>query len=103
MSEPERGGPDVRLLGAVDGVLAAARGWRAGRDRWTAADAALEYRIWLELRDLQDCRDRPDGTDDLPAAVSRLLAVSPPAAAFPPAAAELGAAIDTLGLPRDLS
>jgi hypothetical protein len=84
MSEPERAGRDVGLPGAVDGLRAAERGLRAGRERWTAAEAALEYRIWPELRDLQDCRDRPDGTDDLPAA------------------AGLGAAIDTLGLPRDL-
>jgi hypothetical protein len=103
MSEPKRPAPDVRLPAAVDRVLAAARRWRAGPERWTPADADLEYRIWLELRDLQDCRDRPEGTDDLPGAASRLLDVAPPRAEFPPAAAELGAAIATLGMLREHS
>jgi hypothetical protein len=100
MSEPKRPAPDVRLPAAVDRVLAAARRWRAGPERWTPADADLEHRIWLELRDLQDCRDHPDSLDDLPGAASRLLAVVPSPGSFPPPAGELGSAIHRLGTIR---
>lgn len=102
MSEPQRAAPDARLPDAVDRVLAAAHLWRAGRERWTPDDTECEHRIWLELRDLQDCRDRPEGVDDLPDAASRLLDVAP-RAGFPPAAAELGAAVAMLGLLREHS
>jgi hypothetical protein len=100
MSEPHRAAPDARLPDAVDGVLSAARRWRTERERWTPDDTDLEHRIWLELRDLQDCRDRPEA-DDLPAAASRLLRVAPPRGDFPPAAEELGAAIARLGRARE--
>ncbi|HEY0357093.1 MAG TPA: hypothetical protein VGD11_00845 [Mycobacteriales bacterium] len=103
MSESRRGAPDARLPDLVDRVLSAARRWRAGPERWTPDDTDLEHRIWLELRDLQDCRDRPEGTDDLPAAASRLLDVVPPRSAFPPAAADLGAAIAMLERLREHS
>ncbi|HEY0487273.1 MAG TPA: hypothetical protein VGD72_13590 [Mycobacteriales bacterium] len=89
MSEPA---PDARLPDAVDGVLAAARRWRGRRPQWSAEDDALEHRIWLELRDLQDSRDHPGA--DLADAASRLLDVAP--AAFPAEAWELGSAIEHL-------
>jgi hypothetical protein len=79
----------------VDGVLAAARHWRARRRHWSADDTALEYRIWLELRDLQDSRDHPDATQDLAGAASRLLGIAP--VVFPAEAEALGSAIAHLG------
>ena len=65
------------------------------RPEWSAADSALEYRIWLELRDLQDAREHPDGVPDLLGAATRLLDVAP--ATFPAEAEELGSAIARLG------
>jgi hypothetical protein len=100
MSEIRRATPDARLPAAVDAVLSAARCWRARRWQWGSADDALEHRIWLELRDLQDCRDHPDSLDDLPGAASRLLAVVPSPGSFPPPAGELGSAIHRLGTIR---
>jgi hypothetical protein len=96
MAESARTTPDARLPAAVDDVLGAARRWRARRARWSSSDEALEYRIWLDLRDLQDCRDRPDGADDLPAATSRLLEAVRASGPFPPEARELHSAIDNL-------
>ena len=97
MAESSRATPDVRLPAAVDDVLGAARRWRGRRTRWSADDQALEYRIWLELRDLQDCRDRPEGDDELPDAVSRLLDAVRAAHAVPPEAGELHSAIYRMG------